>query len=271
MAVGSEVKKLSPGDWVYPASAGFGSWQTHAISPESFFMKIHSTGLEAQSAAQLKVNPCTAYRMLKDFVKLDQGQCVIQNGANSAVGLNVIQLSKIWQFKTINVVRKRADETEQLKLKKSLTDLGADIVITEEDLRDRDKMAEVFKSVPKPKLALNCVGGKNATDCMRHLDEKGVMVTYGGMSRQPLVIPTGSLIFRDQRFVGFWMTRWYLPRNAESPDWLEMNDEIVGHMKSGKLKSPKAIEFKLEQFKEAIALATSGNFVEGKPMFVFDK
>jgi trans-2-enoyl-CoA reductase len=39
-----------------------------------------------------QVNPPTAYRMLKDFVKLNPGDTVIQNGANSAVGRNVIQV-----------------------------------------------------------------------------------------------------------------------------------------------------------------------------------
>lgn len=39
------------------------------------------------------MNPPTAYRMLKDFVDLKPGDTVIQNGANSAVGKAVIQVS----------------------------------------------------------------------------------------------------------------------------------------------------------------------------------
>lgn len=57
----------------------------------------------------LNVNPCTAYRMLKDFVNLKSGDTVIQNGANSAVGQFVIQLCKIFGYKSINIVRDRTD------------------------------------------------------------------------------------------------------------------------------------------------------------------
>src|SRR5688572_14548492 len=47
------------------------------------------------NAATFSVNPCTAYRMLHDYEKLeggDDGDVVLQNGANSAVGQAVIQL-----------------------------------------------------------------------------------------------------------------------------------------------------------------------------------
>lgn len=66
--------------------------------------------------------------------------------------------------------------------------------MTEEELRTTD----IFKSkkLKKPKLALNCVCGKNALEVQRHLDHGGVMVTYGGMSREPLTIPASSLIFK---------------------------------------------------------------------------
>lgn len=45
--------------------------------------------------------------MLLDFVTLSPGDVIIQNGANSGVGEAVIQLSKLWGFKTFNVVRDR--------------------------------------------------------------------------------------------------------------------------------------------------------------------
>jgi len=63
-------------------------------------------------ASMMNVNPCTAYRMLKDFVQLKPGDTVIQNGGNSAVGQLVIQLCKIWNYKTINVIRDRPNVQE---------------------------------------------------------------------------------------------------------------------------------------------------------------
>lgn len=73
-------------------------------------------------------------------------------------------------------------------------ELGASVVLTEEELRTTD----IFKSkkLPQPLLALNCVCGKNALEVQRHLGHGGIMVTYGAMSREPLTIPASSLIFK---------------------------------------------------------------------------
>lgn len=267
LATGSKVSDVKNGDWVIPSQAGFGTWRTHAVGTEKFFTRIEKEGLDVLAVAQLSVNPCTAYRMLNDFVELQPGSTVLQNGANSAVGINVIQLAKNCGYKTVNVIRTRP-EAEQTKLIDTLKEYGADYVITEEDLRKQDITSEIFKNVPKPHLALNCVGGKNATDCMRLIDQGGVMVTYGGMSRQPLIVPTGSLIFRDQKFVGFWMTRWKLERASDDPEWVAMMDELCGLLKEGKLRSPKTLTYTLDEYKKALALATGNQFVDGKPILV---
>lgn len=77
------------------------------------------------------VNPCTAFRMIKDFENVEGGS-IIQNGANSGVGQAVIQIAKHLKINTINVVRDRPDlET----LKSYLASLGATYVVTENELR----------------------------------------------------------------------------------------------------------------------------------------
>jgi trans-2-enoyl-CoA reductase len=45
--------------------------------------------------------------MMLDFTELKQGDWIVQNGANSGVGQNVIQLARIRGFKTVNVIRDR--------------------------------------------------------------------------------------------------------------------------------------------------------------------
>lgn len=144
IAVGDEVSNLKIGDWVVPATNAWGTWRTHALCSEKELQKIAS-GLDVVSAATMSVNPCTAYRMLKDFVELEPGDVVIQNGANSACGQNVIQLCKHWGFKSVNIVRNRDNIDE---LKKKLSELGADFVFTEEELPGlaifRDKVIKRF-------------------------------------------------------------------------------------------------------------------------------
>lgn len=266
--VGPQVKRLKVGDWVVPSQAGFGTWRSHALGVEEFFVPIAKEGLDVMSVAQLTVNPCTAYRMLKDFVPLKAGDSVIQNGANSAVGVNVIQLAKEWGIRTINVIRSRPDGSHA-SVAEELKTMGANWVVVEEDLKNKDAMSVIFKELPKPKLALNCIGGKNATDCIRHLAFQGVMVTYGGMSKQPLTVPTGALIFQDQRFHGFWMTRWNQGKEATHPARAEMFHHLTTLMKDGKLKAPKTFTFKFEEFQSALQASLEPGFNKGKVTLLF--
>lgn len=67
-------------------------------------------------------------------------------------------------------------------------------MLTEEEVRNTQLFKE--KKLPAPKLALNCIGGQSAHEVMRHLAHGGTMVTYGGMSREPLTVPISALIFK---------------------------------------------------------------------------
>ncbi|XP_063487573.1 enoyl-[acyl-carrier-protein] reductase, mitochondrial isoform X8 [Symphalangus syndactylus] len=164
VAVGSNVTRLKPGDWVIPANAGLGTWRTEAVFSEDALIQVPSD-IPLQSAATLGVNPCTAYRMLMDFEQLQPGDSVIQNASNSGVGQAVIQIAAALGLRTINVVRDRPDIQ---KLSDRLKSLGAEHVITEEELR-RPEMKNFFKDMPQPRLALNCVGGKSSTELLRQL------------------------------------------------------------------------------------------------------
>lgn len=128
--VGEGVKNLKPGDMVLPRDRTLGTWRSHMLCPSSQLSKIQS-GVDVIAAATLSVNPCTAYRMLKDFVQLKEGDVIIQNGANSSCGQSVIQFCKNWGIISVNVVRNR---TEIDALKSELKSMGADYVLTEEEV-----------------------------------------------------------------------------------------------------------------------------------------
>lgn len=190
---------------------------------------------------------------------------MIQNGANSSCGLFVIQLAKLWNIKTINVIRDRPNIDE---IRKHLTSLGATYVLTEEEMRKREVIDKILAECPKPKLALNCVGGQNATDCMRYLDDEGIMVTYGGMSKKPVVIPTGLLIFKDQKYVGYWMTRW-VKENVHSAARIKMIEELCKYRKEGLLQTQKIQEMRLDDYKEVMEKMSRG-FTNVKYVFRFN-
>jgi hypothetical protein len=41
------------------------------------------------------------------------------------------------------------------------------------------------------------------------------MITYGGMSRRPVMVPTGRQIFNDISLRGFWLSRWVQQNSKE--------------------------------------------------------
>uniref|UniRef100_A0A6M2DJZ0 Enoyl-[acyl-carrier-protein] reductase, mitochondrial n=1 Tax=Xenopsylla cheopis TaxID=163159 RepID=A0A6M2DJZ0_XENCH len=245
LRIGTNVKSVKEGDRVVPLSSGLGTWQSHAVYRADQLLQIPSD-LGVVEAATLTVNPCTAYRMLRDFKDLKAGDCVIQNGANSACGQNVIQLCKIWGIQNVAIVR---DRPEIDQLKEFLTKMGATLVLTEQELRVTTMFKE--KKLPRPTLALNCVGGKIALEMVRHLEHGAVMVTYGGMSREPVTIPTSALIFKDLAVKGFWMTHWSKTNN-DSPQKIAMFNEIIDYMRSGKLGGPAYKMVPFQNYTEAL-------------------
>ncbi|KIH52281.1 hypothetical protein ANCDUO_17619 [Ancylostoma duodenale] len=76
-----------------------------------------------------------------------------------------------------------------------LKSLGANEVITEDQL-----LKEYRGKIKDVRLALNCVGGKSALLLASTLGFRGCMVTYGGMSKQPLqVFFVGTRQIEDRR------------------------------------------------------------------------
>ncbi|KAF7899878.1 hypothetical protein EAF00_004214 [Botryotinia globosa] len=276
MSLGPGISTLSKGDWVIMKSTGFGTWRTHAIAEESQVLKIgNKEGLKPIQVGTVSVNPCTAYRMLRDFESMVEGDWFIQNGANSGVGRAAIQLGKRWGYKSINVIRDRenADETEAMK--KELLELGATKVVTESELMDqsfRDQVKEwTSGGREKIRVGLNCVGGQPAGALVKCLSNGGHLVTYGGMSKKPLMLPTAALIFKDIKFSGYWVSRW----SDSHPDEKKKTvDEILEMTRLGMFKDIPVQELKWdwetkEDVLKSAVRGTLEGFRSGKGVFIY--
>ena len=180
-----------------------GTWRTHALAAEDAVSKV-ANDIPVEYAAALSVNPATAHLLLSEFVQLKAGDVVVQNAANSAVGQAVIQLAKLRGVKTVNVIRDRADYKQVVEQLKAL---GGDVVVSEEFARSAE-MKTVLADLAPARLALNGAGGASSTELVRLLGQSGTMVTYGGMSQQPVVAATSALIFKDVTLKGFWLSHW---------------------------------------------------------------
>jgi trans-2-enoyl-CoA reductase len=241
--VGTAVRNLKVGDQVILPHS-FGTWREIAVIASDKLVAAPGE-IDPLQAAMLKVNPITAWRMIHDFVSLRPGDWLIQNAANSGAGQCVIQIARELGFKTVNVVR-RAELVEELRT------LGGDVVLVDgENLRDEVAAATGKASI---RLALNAVGGENALRVARCLASDGTMVTYGAMSLQPLCVPNGMFIFKNLRFTGFWVNKWY---DAATP---EQRAETFGPLfdmaKRGLLRTKVEATYSLEEASAAIAHAT---------------
>lgn len=212
---------------MYVISAG--TWRTHAIAEEGELIKVDKS-IAPEYLACMAVNPCTAVRLLDDFVKLDKGDVIIQNGANSTVGVAVMQIAAARGIKTINIIRERPDHAHMVE---KLKQYGGYIVDTDSYL-STPQFKRLIADLPKPKLALNCTGGPVVTDMARLLDDGATVVTYGAMARKPITVPASLMLFKDIKLRGFWLSKWLETHSAAERD--AMYQQVTDLFKTEKLR-----------------------------------
>ena len=234
----------------------FGTWREIAVIPADRLVAVPKE-IDALQAAMLKVNPITAWRMIHDFASLRKGDWLIQNAANSGAGQCVIQVARELGFKTVNVVRRP-------ELVEELHSLGGDVVLVDgENLRD--EVAGATGKAPI-RLGLNAVGGENGLRVAKCLASDGTMVTYGAMSLQPLCIPNGMLIFKNLRFTGFWVNKWY---EAATPEQrAETFAPLFEMAKRGLLQTKVEKTYPLSEAQAAVSHASQSER-SGKVLFRF--
>ena len=253
--VGADVKGLSSGALVIlPHNTG--TWRD-AVAVKADELVVVPAGIKPEHAATLKINPMTAWRLLHDYVDLGRGDWLIQNAANSAAGRAVIQIARELGYKTVNVVR-RSELIGELRAE------GGDVVLVDsENLRH-----EVEDAIGGPpiRLGLNAVGGESALRLANCLAPGSTLVTYGAMSLQPLKIPNGLLIFKDLRFRGIWINKWY--DNATPAQRMEAFQHLFEMAKRDLLQTKVEKTYPLSEAKTAVAHAARGQR-SGKIIFEF--
>lgn len=209
ISVPEGVSNLSLGDWVIPLQANFGTWSNYrTCSDDKQLVKV--VGTDLPTAATIAVNGCTAYQMVNNYIKwtLGKNEWIIQNAGTSSVSKIVSQIAKSKGIKTLSVIRDRENFDEVANELK--TKFGATAVISETQNDDKVFNKEVLPQILGPdgtiKLALNSVGGKSATGIARKLEKDGTMLTFGGMSKMPVNLPTSLFIFKGLKSLGFWVT-----------------------------------------------------------------
>lgn len=192
-------------------------------------MKIDTKDLDL--AITLKVNPTTAYCLLKNFVDLKPNDTIILSGANSFCGKMLLQFAKVMKVNAVGIVRDRPGFDS---LAQSLKELGAAAILRPEELKDFDFLKQLNATKP-PVLGLDCVAGELATEMIKKLSPSAVYVNYGAMSYKPVLVPVGCLIFKDIKVRGFWLSN---PSSGISQDML---NDVKNIIVDNKLFVPKPV------------------------------
>lgn len=253
--IGVNVTNIAPGALVI-LPHNVGTWRD-AVAVKADELVVVPAGIEPVYAAMLKINPMTAWRLLHDYVDLEKGDWLIQNAANSAAGRAVVHIAHELGYKTVNVVR-RAELIDELHAE------GGDVVLVDgENLREEVKAATSEAPI---RLGLNAVGGDSALRLANCLAPESTLVTYGAMSLQPLKIPNGLLIFKDLRFRGIWINKWY--DNATKQERMEAFRPLFEMAKRGLLRTKVEKTYPLIEAKAAVTHAAQGKR-SGKIIFEF--
>jgi len=184
---------------------------------------------------------------------LKEGDWLLQTAAASSVGRFVLQLAQQYRFKTINVIRRREQESIIRKL-------GGDEVIctADEDLRARLRELTAGKGVER---AIDCVAGELGAEVARNLAPAGTMLVYGALSshRQtdpakftmPVFAP--QLIYRTATVRGWWLPLWLSSKPLG--DVRAATSDILTMLSNGALTPPAIVRYSYKDFQKAVRLA----------------
>ncbi|MFD1746902.1 zinc-binding dehydrogenase [Rhizobium helianthi] len=222
-ALGEGVDHLNVGQRI--ALSGLkAAWADYAIGKGSSAVPLPDS-IDDETAAQLIAMPLSGLKLL-EFTGISEGEWLIQNAANGAVGKVVAQLAKPRGVHVINLVR-RADAIAEME------ELGIDNVISTESDGWKDEVKALTGGAPIA-VGVDGVGGDASGDLLSLLGEGGQLISFGVMSGEPMRISAADVIFKQAVVKGFWLAKLM---EAMQPDEMRrLVGELVAGAASGDLR-----------------------------------
>jgi NADPH:quinone reductase-like Zn-dependent oxidoreductase len=222
-----------------------GNWQEQTIIPARQAIPVPG-GISDEQAAMFFVNPASALVMTRYVLRVPPGAWLLQTAAGSALGRMVIRLGRHYGFRTINVVRRRAQADE-------LRQAGGDAVICTADESLESRVRELTQGVGVP-FALDAVGGETGSAAVRALGPRGRLLVYGTLSEEPIQLHPRVLMVGNKRVEGFWMAEWV--RDQGLLTMLGLFRRLGKLIRAGVLASEVGATFTLDRIKEAVQQAS---------------
>lgn len=171
-----------------------GTWSDYFLAPAARLVPLPPE-IDDETACQLISMPLSTLMLLED-IDISNGQWMIQNAANGAVGKLVATFARARGIHVVNLVRRDAGIDE-------LAAVGIGNAVSTERPGWEDRVRSVTGGQPIVR-GLESVGGAGANQLMSVLADGAALVSFGSMAGKPLEIDSGHLIFRQMTVRGFW-------------------------------------------------------------------
>lgn len=242
-ALGEGVEHLTVGQRV--ASGGtFGAWAEYFVANATGLIPVMDA-MPDEAAAQLVSMPFSAISLLHSL-DLQEGDWLIQNAANGAVGRMVAQLAATRGINVVGLVRRSAGVDE-------LRAQGIERVVSTDTADWRDQLATITEGAPIH-VGIDSVGGKAAGEVMSALATNGTLVVFGAMGSSTLEIASSDVIFKQATIKGFWGS--VVSREMPVEVRTKLFGELVGRVLDGSLTLQASATYGFEDIAEAVAAST---------------
>ncbi|MGG2094076.1 zinc-dependent alcohol dehydrogenase family protein [Bacillus sp. S13(2024)] len=174
--VGPSVSKWFLGKRVLPLR-GEGTWQEFVKSSAELAVLIPDY-IDDYTAAQLYINPITAWVICTEVLALKPGDDLIVNACGSSIGHIFAQLSRVLGFRLIAVIRNDTYTEELIRF-------GASYVINTMTTPLYETVMELTNGC-KVKAAIDSIGGSSGTNLAYCIRANGTLLTIGLLSGIPV-------------------------------------------------------------------------------------
>ena len=248
--LGDGVTNLKVGQRVTGFATG-GAWAEQFVTSAAGAVPLPDA-ISDDVACQLVAMPLSALALVEHYT-VGEGEWLVQNAANGAVGKTLAVITKARGIRVIHLVRSDTG-------KKELAAAGIPDAIS---TADQDWRAQVAARIGdgKIKYAFDSIGGQSSGELLSLLAPEGTLVAFGSMSGVPMAIDSGDLIFKQTKVEGFWLSKH--PLGAKAP---AMVAELVRLVATKALELPVAGVFSLDQAREATAASVKAGKA-GKVLF----
>lgn len=246
-ALGEGVTGLEVGQRVI-AGGVFGVWAELFVAPAATLIPVPDA-IEDEAAAQLVSMPFSALSLV-NFLGVKEGEWLIQNAANGAVGRLVAQFAAARGINVVGLVR-RVDGVAEL------AEQGINRIVATDSEGWQEQVQQITGGAPIP-VAVDSVGGQASADLLSALAENGTLVSFGAMGSPVMQIPSGPVIFKQATIKGFWGSK--VSQDMAPEEKAALMGEILRRVAAGEVTLPVSGTFGLEDVASAIA----SNFEAGR-------